>query len=272
MAIGTPLERRSQPFPTLDALYDVVPDTPGDLVALGDRLVASRPTDAAAVYERALREEPNRQVSASLARVRLRLGEPKRALDLARQLIADRTDEYQGYVIAHDALVALEQPREADAVLVRGLEANPGSFDLLGIKYNDAMARHKYGEAKQIVEQIAPRSRVELSMKDLLAAGAMAAQGRYPEAIERARMASDEDSSSPGPLYQLAEFEAAAGRYQDAIDVLERASELPGSNSDQCRKRIAELRTAAATQVTTRLRRTLGAPVDDAETHSEGSP
>jgi tetratricopeptide (TPR) repeat protein len=240
-------------FPTLEALYDVVPDTPGDLNALGEILSGPRPADAAQAYERSLAEEPDHRVLAALARVRLRLEQPAPALELAQRLIADRPDEAQGYALAHEALVALERPRDADAIVARGLEVDPGSFDLLGIQYSAAMSRRHFGQAKQIAEQIAPRTSRELSMKDLLAAGAMAAQGRYPEAIDRARMASDEDPSSVGALYQLAELQAAAGRYQDAIDVLERAADLPGSDREHCRKRIAELQAAAAGQAASRL-------------------
>ena len=88
--------------------------------------------------------------------------------------------------------------------------------------------QHRYTEARRIAEGVAAHSPMEVAQRELLVAGALAAQGRLSEAIERAQFATQAVPDGPGPLLSLAQLCLQAGRYADAVAALERAAAIPG--------------------------------------------
>jgi Flp pilus assembly protein TadD len=83
-------------------------------------------------------------------------------------------------------------------------------------------------------------------LKQLLVAATFAAQGRLGEAVERARSAVAALPDSPWPLMTLAAYCQQAGRLDDALAAVERASSLPGQEREAYAARLDELRAARA--------------------------
>jgi Flp pilus assembly protein TadD len=100
---------------------------------------------------------------------------------------------------------------------------------------------------------MATRTPAEQAQKQLLVAAAFSAQGRYGEAVERARSAVTALPDVPWPLLALAAYCQQAGRIDDAIAAVERAASLPGQRREAYEARLAELGKARAAQQQRRM-------------------
>lgn len=228
-------------FPRLEDLLEIAPETPEGLLALGGLLEQARPRDAATVYARALDGFEDDRALLPLARVHARLGEQEDAVALGRRYSALHRSDAAGYAVTANALFRLGRDAEGEAELQRGLAASPGSSALLHLSAERAMAVRHWSEARLLADQIAPRTPWELADKDLLAARALAGQGRLGEAIERVRSAQAAQPERGDVLLTLAGLCEQAGRFDDAIEAVRRAAALPGTPQGTYAARIASL-------------------------------
>jgi tetratricopeptide (TPR) repeat protein/O-antigen ligase len=233
-------------YTVLPDLLAAVPDTPDDRMRLAVALQDARPSDAAEVLQRLMDDDLDARALVSLARVRLQLQQFEEALALAHRVMEASPGDAQGYLVSYSSLLGLGRVPEAEQVLLEGSRMRPGNAELLTVLSQRAIQSRRYTEAKRLAEQIVPRSAVEASHRELLVANALTAQGRIPEAIARAQAAASEQPQNPEPLLVLGGLFRALGRYDEAIDVLERAAKLPGADSARCQDQIAGLRREAA--------------------------
>ena len=239
------LEEVMPRYPALGPLLQAVPDTPDDRLRLGSALIGSRPADAAEVLQRLLDEDLDERALLPLAQARLALRQFDRSLALARRLLASSPDR-DGYLLAYSSLSGLGETSRASDVLREGALALPGDSTILTELAQLSIQARRFSEAKRFAEQILPRSPFEAFHRDSLVASALAAQGRIPEAIERAEAASTNLPDSPEPLMLLAGLLGSAGRYDSAIDALVRAAGLPGADVARCKEQIAQFQKLAA--------------------------
>ncbi len=248
-------------FPALDDLFEVAPETPDGLLALGALLEHVRPQDASVAFRRGLDEYGDDRAVLPLARLRARLDDLEEALALARRHSARFKLDPAGYEVAASALFRLGREEDAHAELERGLAAAPGSPVLLRVLAERAMASRRWSEARRIANEIAPRNAAEVAEKHLLAARAVMGQGRVPEAIDLVRSAQAAQPGRADVLMTLAALCEQVGRLDDALDAVRRAAALPGASPAAYAPRIAALEAAR----TERLQRAL-------ESRGNGAP
>jgi hypothetical protein len=270
LAYGSPvLPEVVATYPSLDDLFDVAPGTPDGVLALGHTLAGARPQDAEVAYRRVLGEFADERAVLPLARVRAAQGDHEEALALARRHAARAPGDPAGWTLAAAALVKLGREDDARAEIERGLAAIPGSPALVGFLAERAMAARRWSEAKRLSDEIAPRTPAEIAGKHLLAARALAGQGRVAEALERARSAAAAQPGSIGTLLAHADYASRAGRWDEAVSALRQAGALPGAPAGAYEKRIAELEAAKAAEAERAIERRalhgMGAP-------GEGTP
>ncbi len=116
-----------------------------------------------------------------------------------------------------------------------------------------ALAARHPAEAKRMAESMSARTPAEQAQRQLLVAAAFSAQGRLGEAIDRARSAAAAVPDSPWPLLAVASYCQQAGRLDDAIAAVERASSLPGQRRQEYQARLDELAAARAAQSQRRM-------------------
>lgn len=243
------LDEAARRYPPLENLLEIAPVTPDGLLALGGVLAAeARQADAAAVLGRLVDEFADDRGVLPLARAKAALREHSGALELARRHESAHPSDPEGWLLASDALRHLGREEEAGTEVERGLAAAPGSPPLLTFLAGQAMAAGRWSEGKRLAEEIAPRTPAELADKHLLAARALAGQGRLSEALDRGRSAAAALPDHYATLIAVADYAAAAGRLADALDVLRRAAALPGAPKEELVRRISELETAAAAE------------------------
>jgi Flp pilus assembly protein TadD len=97
------------------------------------------------------------------------------------------------------------------------------------------------------------RTPTEQAQRQLLVAAAFSAQGRFGEAVERARSAVTALPDSPGHWLALAAYCQQAGRLEDAIAAVERAASLPGQDRAAYEARLLELVQARQAQSQRRM-------------------
>ncbi len=246
---GDALREAADRYQEVDDLLQVVPETADGLLALGGLLLGrSRPADAARVFRIALDDLRDDRALLPLARALLAADELEEALALARRRTVEAPLDPQGWRLAAAALQAEGYDEEARETLVQGLAAIPGSPPLVEALVQRSLAARHPAEARRLAEGMAARTPAELAQKQLLIAATLGAQGRFGEAIERARSASAVLPAAPGPLMAVAAYCQQAGRLDDAIAAVERASSLPGQDRAAYEARLAELARARAAQ------------------------
>lgn len=241
-------------FPAVEELLQVAPDTADGLLALGHLLLSrQRPADAALVFRRAVEGALDARALVPLAGALLSAGELEEALLVARRRTVEAPLDPQGWSVAAAVLAAEGYDDEAGAALEQGLSFSPGSPALVeALVYRSLAARHP-AEAKRLAESMAARSPAEQARKALLVAAAFSAQGRYSEAVERARSAVTALPEAPWPHMALAAYCQQAGRIDDAIAAVERASSLPGQRREEYQARLDELGKAREAQQQRRM-------------------
>ena len=226
---GDALREAADRYQEVDDLLQVVPETADGLLALGGLLLGrSRPADAARVFRIALDDLRDDRALLPLARALLAADELEEALALARRRTVEAPLDPQGWRLAAAALQAEGYDEEARETLAQGLAVIPGSPPLVEALVQRSLAARHPAEARRLAEGMAARTPAELAQKQLLIAATLGAQGRFGEAIERARSASAVLPAAPGPLLAVASYCQQAGRLDDAIAAVERASSLPG--------------------------------------------
>jgi tetratricopeptide (TPR) repeat protein len=228
-------------FPDPGELLEIAPETKAGLLAAA-HLLTNRPEEAREALKRAWEQYLDPRALAGLARVTLQLGDADEALTMARQLQRLKPDDPDGWLVAGAALQKQGDPDAGLAEVEKGLPYLPGKASLLGPLGQRYLAMKRPSQARSIFEQIVARTGPEQSRKKLLVAAALAAQGRMVEALSTAQDAAAADRSDARPLEALSAYAAAAGRYELAIDALERSKALPNANLGAYEERLAKLK------------------------------
>jgi tetratricopeptide (TPR) repeat protein len=228
-------------FPEPGELLDVAPETASGLMAAA-QLLADSPEEAREAWRRAWEGFLDPWALAGLARVTLQLGEKDEALKLAQELERVAPLNPMGYVTAALAYEALEDDGAALLELEKGAARLPGRGAVLiplGVRH---LAAKRPTQARAIFEAIVAREGPELAQKKLLLARTFGDQGRMAEALTLAQDAAAINRESGSALEILSAYAAAAGRYDLAIDALERAGRLPTSEPGKYDERLAKLK------------------------------
>jgi tetratricopeptide (TPR) repeat protein len=240
-------------YPRIEHLFEIAPDTPQGLISLGDALAPFRPADAKIAYLRALEGYSEDRALLPLARLSATLGDLESALAFARRHQETFRSDPAGYAVAATALFGAGRVEEATATVERGLAAAPGSAALLQLLADNAIAAHRWSEARRRAEEIAPRSAGELANKHLLIARSLIGQERIGEAIERLRSAQAAQPERGDTLTLLSSLCEREGRLDEALVAVRRLATLPGAQRDAYAARISSLEAAVAARNTHRL-------------------
>jgi Flp pilus assembly protein TadD len=173
-------------------------------------------------------------------------GELEEALEVARRRTVETPADPQGWRLVAEVLTAEGYDEEAAAAREAGLAVSPGSPPLVEALVHRSLAAFRPAEAKRLAEGMAARTPTEQAQKQLLVAATFAAQGRLGEAVERARSAVAALPDAPWPLMTLAAYCQQAGRLDDALPAVERASSLPGQEREAYAARLEQLKAARA--------------------------
>ena len=248
------LPEAAERYQAVEELLQVVPDTGDGLLGLGYLLLSEqRPADAALVFRRMLEGSLDARALVPLAGALLAAGELEEALEVARRRTSETPADPQGWRVAAAVLVAEGYEEEARTTLEQGLSFTPGAPALIEALVQRSLAQRRPAEAKRLAEGMATRTPAEQAQKQLLVAAAFSAQGRYGEAMERARSAVTALPDVPWPLLALAAYCQQAGRIDDAIAAVERAASLPGQRREEYEARLADLGKARAAQQQRRM-------------------
>lgn len=234
-------------FPEPGELLDVAPETASGLMAAA-QLLADQPEEAREAWRRAWEGFLDPWALAGLANVTFKLGETDEALRLAQKLEQVAPLNPNGYIVA---ALSFEAKGDDDAALLelqKGAARLPGRSAILiplGVRH---LAARRPTQARAIFEAIVAREGPELAGKKLYLAQTFAAQGRMAEALTLAQDAAATSRDTRWVLESLSAYAAAAGRYDLAIDALERAGRLAASEPGKYDERLAKLKAAQAEQ------------------------
>jgi Flp pilus assembly protein TadD len=241
-------------FPALADLLEIVADTPDALFGLAQTLAGSRKPDAVVVFRRLLETFADDRAELPLARLLLEIGDPAAALEVARRRTRSSLAEPEAYCLAAAALDKLGRGADALAELERGLASDPGASAIISALADRSYLAKRYSESSRLASQMAIRNPAEAAARDLLIARALAAQGRYSEAIERTRAAAAARPDWPAPLESLASLCRTAHRYGDAIAALEAARTLSPDRAASYERELATIRAEQTAQEEERRR------------------
>ncbi|HYD42337.1 MAG TPA: O-antigen ligase family protein [Anaeromyxobacter sp.] len=245
--LGLPvLDEATQRWTALEEVLELVPETGDGLLALASQLAVREPALARQVLARAWEEYGDRRALVPLGSAALASGDREAALDLARRVLDASPLDEDGHRLAAESLLALGRPDEARAALERAVGAVPGSTMLLRMLAGRLVAERRYSEARRVAETMPVRTASDLAQREQLVAGALAAQGRLPEALQHAEAAAAALPDSPAPLLQLAQLASQAGLHAEALAALERAAALPGAAPGAYAAQLAAVRAKLA--------------------------
>jgi tetratricopeptide (TPR) repeat protein len=259
------LSEAARQYSELPDLLEIAPVTPDGLLALGEVLADfERPNDAAIVLKRLIDEFADKRAFLPLARAKASLGDHPDAVEWARRHEQEYPRDAAGWLAAAGSLEALGRGDDAAAEIQRGLAAAPGSPGLLAFLAERSMKARRWSEAKRLAEEIAPRTVAEVTAKQLLAARALAGQGRVSEALERARSA-----AAAGETLVAWEWVSLLAleirHFDEAAEALRHAATLPGAPEDAYASRLLDIekaRTADRARAMTRDAGRASAPGD----------
>ncbi|MGB8932420.1 MAG: tetratricopeptide repeat protein, partial [Anaeromyxobacteraceae bacterium] len=246
-SLGEALRR----FPEPGELLEVAPETVDGLITAA-QLLSKRPLEAKEAWKRAWEGFLDPRALAGLARVTLQLEDPPEALKLARELQRVAPENPAGWVVAAQALDAQKDGAAAIAELEKGAARLPGKGAVLvplGVRH---LTARRPSQARVVFEQIVAREGPELAGKKLLIARSFFDQGRVAEALATAQDAAETDRESVGALETVSAYAANVGRFDLAVDALERAGRQPKAKPGAYDERVAKLKAAA---LETQLRR-----------------
>jgi tetratricopeptide (TPR) repeat protein len=248
---GDALREAFERYPEPGALLELAPQTLGGLRAAAS-LLAARPAEAREAWRRAWEGFLDPASLAGLASTTLRLGDAAEALKLARELQRIAPDHASGWLVAAQALEAQGDAAGGVAELEKGAVRLAGKAAVLVPLGQRHVAAKRPSQARAVFEQIVAHEGPELARKKLHVAQTYSMQGRLAEALASAQDAAATDRESAAALDAVARYAADAGRYDLAVDALERAGRLPGAKVGAYDERIARLKAAELEQ---RLRR-----------------
>lgn len=248
---GDALKEAFERYPEPGALLELAPQTLSGLRAAAG-LLASRPAEAREAWKRAWEGFLDPHSLAGLASTTLKLGDAAEALKLARELQRIAPDHPGGWLVAAQALEAQGDAAGGLAELEQGAARLPGKGAILVPLGQRHVAAKRPSQARAIFEQIVAHEGAQLAQKKLLVAQTFSMQGRLAEALAAAQEAAATDRTSAAALDAVARYAADVGRYDLALDALERAGRLPGAKAGAYDERIARLKAAELEQ---RLRR-----------------
>jgi len=229
-------------YPEPGQLLEIAPETVDGLIAAAN-LLAQRPAEAREAWKRAWDGYLDPRALAGLARVTLALDDAVEALRLARELQKLAPENANGWLVAAGALEKQGDGSAAVAELEKGVERLPGKGALLVPLGARHLAAKRPSQARALFEQIVAREGPELASKKLLVARTYFEQGRLAEALTTAQDAAATDRGSAGALEAVSRYAADTGRFDIAIDALERAGRLPGAKPEAYDERLAKLKT-----------------------------
>jgi tetratricopeptide (TPR) repeat protein len=238
-ALAEALRRFQEP----GELLQVAPETVDGLIAAAT-LLAQRPEEAKEAWTRAWEQFLDPRALAGLARVNLQLDDDAEALKLARELERLAPENPQGWLVAAQALEKQGDAGAGIAELEKGAERLAGKGAILvplGVRH---LAAKRPSQARAVFEQIVAREGPELATKKLFIARTYSEQGRMGEALATAQDAAATDRESVYALEVVSRYAADVGRFDLAIDALERAARLPKAKPGAYDERIAKLKSA----------------------------
>jgi tetratricopeptide (TPR) repeat protein len=230
-------------FPEPGQLLEVAPETVEGLIAAAG-LLAKRPPEAREAWKRAWEGFLDPRALAGLARVTLELGDAAEALKLARDLEKLAPEHAGGWLVAAQALEKEGDAQAGIAELEKGAARLPGKGAILvplGLRH---LAAKRPSQARAVFEQIVAHEGPALAQKKLLVARSLFDQGRLAEALATAQNAAATDRESAGALEAVSRYAADVGRFDLAIDALERATRLPTAKAGVYDERLAKLKAA----------------------------
>jgi tetratricopeptide (TPR) repeat protein len=238
-ALAEALRRFQEP----GELLDVAPETVDGLIAAAT-LLAQRPEEAKEAWTRAWEQFLDPRALAGLARVNLQLDDDAEALKLARELERIAPENPQGWLVAAQALEKQGDSGAGIAELEKGAAHLAGKGAILvplGVRH---LAAKRPSQARAVFEQIVAREGPELANKKLFIARTYSEQGRIGEALATAQDAAATDRESVYALEVVSRYAADVGRFDLAIDALERAARLPKAKPGAYDDLIAKLKSA----------------------------
>jgi tetratricopeptide (TPR) repeat protein len=230
-------------FPEPGQLLEVAPETVEGLIAAAG-LLAKRPPEAREAWKRAWEGFLDPRALAGLARVTLELGDAAEALKLARDLEKLAPEHAGGWLVAAQALEKEGDAQAGIAELEKGAARLPGKGAILvplGLRH---LAAKRPSQARAVFEGIVAHEGPGLAQKKLLVARSLFDQGRLAEALATAQDAAATDRESAGALEAVSRYAADVGRFDLAIDALERAARLPAARPGGYDDRLSKLKAA----------------------------
>lgn len=233
-------------FPDVESLQRVVPDTPDGLMVLGSLLERDRPDDAAQVYRRVIDLYGDPRARVALAMALRRIGQLEEALGLARDRTVAAPNDAAAWRVLAEILLDSGAESEAVEAAKTGLQHRPGSRELLVFLFDRAMSHRQFSEARRFADDISAKTPADVAWRLQLAARALAAQGRLPEAVDLTRSAASLQPGAAAPLLNLSRYLEQMGRYHEATDALERAASSDAGETEMIERQRAHLREAAS--------------------------
>jgi tetratricopeptide (TPR) repeat protein len=235
-------------FTGADDLVQLVPGTAEALAKLAELLERSgRGGEAAGVLERGWETLGDPDLLFRLGGVRVRAGDPMRAVEIARRLREAEPDHPRSYVLAS---LALRERGDADGAL-RELEAGasrvPGSPEIALALGDELLHQRRFAQASQVLSRGGWRAPAHATRARDLLVSALRAQGRLAEATAEARTARELDPRNVAVNLRLADVLAEAGLLDEATGVLAAALALPGADPATIAARLEKVRARAAT-------------------------
>jgi thioredoxin-like negative regulator of GroEL len=177
-----------------------------------------------------------------LADLTLADGDPDRALQWTRLLRSVEPNAPSSYTVASEALVKLGQPDAARAELALGAEKLSGNADV-SIAYADLLiGQRHFAEARHSLKDAFSPDSVTMARVHQRVSKTLRGEGRIVEAIAELHSASQATPLDVNLRVELANSQAEAGQFSEAISTLESAATLPGCPPGGFGERIAELR------------------------------
>ena len=189
-----------------------------------------------------------------LAGALLAAGELEEALEYAQRRTRETPSDPQGWRVAAAVLLAEGYDDEARATLEQGLAANPGSPPLMEALVHRALAARHPAEARRLAESDGGAHAGRAGPAPAAGGGRLLRAG----AARRGHRPGPLGGGGPARLgrgrsWRVASYCQQAGRLDDAIAAVERASSLPGQRRQDYQARLDELTAARAAQSQRRM-------------------
>jgi tetratricopeptide (TPR) repeat protein len=245
---GSALDEAVARFTGADELVQLVPETAEALAKLAELLERSgRGAEAAGVLERGWETLEDPDLLFRLGAVRVRAGDPTRAVEIARRLGEAEPDHPRSYVLASLALRGLGEADGALRELETGAARFPDSPEVALALGEELLHQRRFAQASQVLSRGAWRAGPHATRARDLLVSALRAQGRLAEAVAEARTARELDPRNVAVNLRLADVLEEAGFLDEATGVLSATLVLPGADPATIAARVERVRARAPT-------------------------